>query len=94
MQKFYISGENNSTCTIRLFTHENNNYIGQSIIDTIGSYEVVFELDALENIDVWAQSNDGESFSYTNITPLDGTGKSVDVEYEYTEIRGGNSSTY
>jgi hypothetical protein len=93
MSKFYISGESSHPCTVQVFTTTNHNYIGQLIVEE-GAHEVVFELDVIENVDVWAKKSDGNSTSYIDVVPLDGSAKAVNITYEYTEVHGGDASTY
>lgn len=93
MAKFYISGVSSHDCIVQIFTTTDHNYIGQLAV-VEGSHEVVFELDSIENIDVWAKKSDGTSTSYIDVTPLDGSAKSVNISYEYTEVHGGNAATY
>ena len=93
MAKFYISGDNSDACTIQIYTTADHNYIGY-FEASAGAYEVVFELDALENVDIWSKKSDGYSKAYGNVIPLDGLGKYVNVTYEYTEVYGGNAASY
>lgn len=100
MAKFYVSGVSTHICTVQLFTTEDNNYLGQvTLSGAVGPegtfpYEAIFELSTVKNVDVWSKRSDGTSSSYINITPLDGSAKIVNVDYEYTEVYGGNASTY
>lgn len=93
MAKFYVSGDTTHACTVQIFTTTDQNYIGQLAVDA-GAYEVVFELDSVENVDIWAKKSDGFSKAYGDVTPLDGSAKSVNITYEYTEVYGGNAATY
>ena len=100
MSKFYVSGVSTHTCTVQLFTTDTNNYLGQvTVSGAVGSggyfdYEVIFELPTIENVDIWTKRLDGTSTSYINVIPLDGSAKTVNVSYEYTEVYGGEASTY
>ena len=100
MSKFYVSGISTDICTVQLFTTDTNNYLGQVTVSGINGpggyfdYEVIFELDSIENVDVWAKKSNGTSESYIDVTPLDGSAKTVNVSYEYTEVYGGGASTY
>jgi len=93
MAKFYISGGSTDDCTIQIYTTADHNYIGYLEVST-GVYEVVFELDVIENVDVWSKRSDGFSRAYGNVTPLDGSAKDVNITYEYTEVYGGNAASY
>jgi hypothetical protein len=94
MAKFYVSGTTTAACTVHLYTTNDNNYIGYLNVGSAGAYEVVFELDSIENVDIWSKRADGYSKSYGNITPLDGSAKAVNITYEYTEVYGGNAASY
>jgi hypothetical protein len=94
MAKFYVSGDTTDACTVHLYTTNHNNYIGYLDVPSVGAYELVFELDSIENVDIWSRRSDGYYKAYGNITPIDGTGKTVNITYEFTEVYGGNASTY
>ena len=100
MSKFYVSGVTTHTCLVQIFTTNDHNYLGQVTVSGVADfdghfpYEAVFELDSVENVDVWAKKSDGTSTSYINVAPLDGSAKIVNVEYEFTEVYGGNAVTY
>ena len=94
MAKFYISGDTTASCIVRVYTTTDHNYIGSLNVGSAGTYEVVFELDSIENVDIWSIKSDGYSKAYGNVTPLDGSAKSVNVTYEYTEVYGGNAASY
>jgi hypothetical protein len=93
MAKFYISGDITHDCRIEIFTTADENYLGYLDVNA-GAYEVVFELDSLENVNVWCKRSDGYSLAYGNVTPLDGSAKEVNITYEFTFIYGGNAATY
>lgn len=93
MAKFYISGTTTDDCKVELFTTTDGNYLGYLNVSA-GAYELVFELDSIENIDVWSKRSDGYSLAYGNVIPLDGSAKDVNITYEFTFIYGGNASTY
>lgn len=94
MSLFYVSGTVTEPCILKIIDNTNGDYIGYYNADTVGDYEAVFEKNTVGEVDIMAENSIGKSVSYGNVTPLDGTGKTVNINFPYLLIEGGNASSY
>lgn len=67
MPNYKISGYAHEACDIRLM--KGNEFLGYRESVGEGSYELIFELDSIENVDVIGIKSDGKIVGYGEITP-------------------------
>lgn len=93
MAKYYISGYTNESCRVKVFDSSNNDYLGY--LDTqAGNFEVVFNMENLNSVDVKAENEDGKVLGYGNVTPLDGAAKTSNINFPYTQVHGGYPASF
>jgi len=68
MPNYKVSGIVGEACDIRLM--KGNSFLGYRESVSAGAYNIVFELDSIENVDVIAVRPDGKIVGYGDITPV------------------------